>query len=53
MVIEALRQPVSARMTSAKGPYYCFLDDISKKGETRRVCRKRADWNRLGLEPVL
>lgn len=52
-VIDALRQPLSARMTSGKGPYYCFLDDISKKGEVRRVCRKRADWNRLGLEPVL
>ncbi|MBB4617042.1 hypothetical protein [Sphingomonas abaci] len=53
MVVNALRKPVSQQMTGAKGPYYCFIDDISKKGETRRVCRKRADWNRLGLEPVL
>ena len=52
-VIDALRTPISQQMTGAKGPYYCFLDDISKKGEVRRVCRKRADWNRLGLEPVL
>lgn len=52
-VIDALRRPLSEQMTGAKGPYYCFIDDISKKGETRRICRKRADWNRLGLEPVL
>ena len=45
-VINALRTPISQQMTGAKGPYYCFIDDISKKGETRRVCRKRADWRR-------
>ena len=43
----ALRAPERA----GKEKRYCFLDDITRPGEVRRVCRTRYDWNRHGLDP--
>lgn len=47
----ALRAPERPR--TGKGTLYCFIDDVTKPGATRQVCRSRRDWNRNGLDPII
>ena len=46
-LLSALRAPERP----GKGMRYCFLDDMTRRGEVRRVCRTRDQWNRHGLNP--
>ena len=47
VLLDALRAPERASV----GTRYCFLDDMTRPGEVRRICRTRYEWNRLGLDP--
>lgn len=47
----ALRAPERSR--TGKETRYCFIDDVTVRGQMRTVCRSRRDWNRNGLDPVI
>lgn len=40
-----------ARHRTAR-PLYCFMDRVSDPTTPVKLCRTRADWQALGLEPV-
>lgn len=46
-----LRAALRAPERPSKNVRYCFLDDLTRRGEVRKVCRTRDEWNRLGFEP--
>lgn len=51
ILIDALAAPETPR-AAGEGPRFCVVDDLTKKGAGRRVCRSRREWVRHGVYPL-
>lgn len=51
VLVDALAAPERPRVAGEK-PRYCVVDDVTRNGGGRRVCRSRQEWVSLGVNPL-